>query len=160
LNEAREQLELALKALDASGCKCTLTHPCSFLAESFMQAGRLDEANEWLQRGFDLVENYNERCLESELLRLRGELLALAPGSEADAEACFEEAAQVAQRQQAHARQLRAIMSLCRLRQKQRRPEEARQKLSEVLGGFTEGFATSDLVQAKGLLDELGVVQA
>jgi predicted ATPase len=125
-----------------------------------MQAGRLDEANEWLQRGFDLVENYNERCLESELLRLRGELLALTPGSEASAEACFEEAVQAAQRQQAHSRQLRAMMSLCRLRQKQRRPEEARQKLSEVLGGFTEGFATSDLVQAKSLLVELGVVQA
>jgi predicted ATPase/class 3 adenylate cyclase len=154
LDQAREPIELALRTLDASGCKCTLTHPCSFLAESLMQVGRLAEANEWLQRGFDLVDNHNERCLESELLRLRGELLARTPGSEADAEACFEKAAQVAQRQHALSRQLRASMSLCRLRQKKGKSEEARQKLSEILGQFTEGFATSDLVQAKTLLQE------
>lgn len=155
LDKGREQLALALQMLEASGCKCTLTHPFSFLAESFMQAGRSSEANEWLARGFDLVENRNERCLESELLRLRGELLARTPGSEADAEACFEQAAKVAQRQQARSRQLRAIMSLCRLRQKIGKSEEARQKLSDILMRFTEGFATSDLVQAKRLLQEL-----
>jgi class 3 adenylate cyclase/tetratricopeptide (TPR) repeat protein len=155
LDQAREQLELALRTLEASGCKCTLTHPCSFLAESFMHAGRLGEANEWLERGFDLVENHNERCLESELLRLKGELLVHTPGSETDAEACFEKAVQVAQRQHARSRQLRAIVSLCCLKQKKFKPEEARQKLSEIFGGFTEGFATSDLVQAKRLLQEL-----
>ncbi|HEY7155905.1 MAG TPA: protein kinase [Gemmataceae bacterium] len=160
LDEARGQFELALRTLQASGCKCTLTHPCSFLAESFLQAGRLDEAIEWLARGFDLIENHNERCLESELLRLKGEMLAHSPGSETEAEACFERAAEVARQQQARSRLLRATMSLCRLRQNQGRLEEARQRLSEVLGGFTEGFATSDLVEAKRLLEEFGVVQA
>ncbi|HEY7312647.1 MAG TPA: protein kinase [Gemmataceae bacterium] len=155
LDEARGQLNLALQTLEASGCRCTLTHPCSFLAESFLQAGRLDEANEWLTRGFDLVENHNERCQESELLRLKGELLARSPESEAGAEAFFEQAREVARCQQALSRRLRAIMSLCRLRQKQGRPEEARQRLSGVLGEFTEGFATSDLVEAKELLEEL-----
>ena len=131
LDEAGKLLEITLRTLEASGCKCTLTHPYSFLAESFMQAGCLGEAKEWLERGFDLVENHNERCLESELWRLRGELLARTPGSEASAEVCFEEAAQVARRQKAPSRELRAIMSLCRLKQKTGRPEEARQKLSE-----------------------------
>jgi predicted ATPase len=155
LDEARGQLELAWQTLDASGCKCTLTHPCSFLAESFLQAGRLDEANEWLARGFNLVENHSERCLESELLRLRGELLARSSGGEAGAEISFEQAVEVARRQQALSRQLRATMSLCRLRQEQGRSEEARQRLSKVLGEFTEGFTTSDLVEAKRLLQKL-----
>jgi class 3 adenylate cyclase/tetratricopeptide (TPR) repeat protein len=155
LDQAREPIELALQMLEASGCKCTLTHPCSFLAESFLQAGRLDEARQWLDRGFELVTNHNERCLESELLRLRGELLARTPGGEAGAEACFEEAAQVARRQQARSRELRSVMSLCRLRQKLCRPEEARQKLAEIVGRFTEGFATADLIEAKRLLEAL-----
>jgi class 3 adenylate cyclase/tetratricopeptide (TPR) repeat protein len=154
MDEAREQIDLALQTLEASGCKCTLTHPCSFLAESCMQVGRLSEAAEWLERGFDLVENHNERCQESELLRLRGELWARTPGKEACAEACFEEAANVALSQQARSRQLRAIMSLCRLKQKNHKPEEARQKLSEILASFTEGFTTFDLFQARSLLQE------
>jgi predicted ATPase len=136
-----------------------LTHPSSFLAESFLQAGRLDDADEWLARGFDLVENHHERCLESELLRLKGELLARSPGNEASAEAFFEKAAEVARHQQALSRRLRAVMSLCRLRQKQGRSEEARQRLAEVLGEFTEGFATADLVEAKGLLEALASSQ-
>jgi class 3 adenylate cyclase/tetratricopeptide (TPR) repeat protein len=159
IKAAREQLELALQALQASGCKCTLTHPYSFLAESFLHAGRPDDAGEWLDRGFDLVENHGERCLESELLQLKGEwFLARSPGNEAGAEACFEHAVEVARRQQARSRELRAVMSLCRLRQKQGRREEGRQRLSDVYQGFTEGFGTSDLAEAKALLEELGVV--
>ena len=120
-----------------------------------MNAGHLGEANEWLRRGFDLVENHNERCLESELLRLRGELLARTPGGESGAEACFEEAVRAARRQEARSRELRAVMSLCLLERKTGRPGGARQRLTEVLGRFTEGLTTSDLVRAKALLREL-----
>ncbi len=140
--------------LQASGCKCTLTHPASFLAESFLHAGQPDEAEPWLQRGFELIEKHNERCLESELLRLKGEwLLARSPGDETQAEAYFEQAVAAAQRQQARLRELRAVMSLYRLRRKQGRGEEARPRLLEVYQGFTEGFATADLVEAKTLLE-------
>jgi predicted ATPase len=122
--------------------------------------GRPDEAGPWLERGFELVEKHNERCLESELLRLKGEwFLARSPGDEAQAETCFEQAVQVARRQQARSRELRAVINLCRLRQKQGKREEARQRLSEVYQGFTEGFETADLIEAKGLLRELGAVQ-
>jgi len=46
-------------------------------------------------------------------------------------------------------------MSLSRLWQQQGRKEEARQMLSEVYTWFTEGFETTDLQDAKALLDEL-----
>jgi predicted ATPase len=159
MDAARAQLELGLQMLQASGCKCSLTHPFSFLAESFLHAGRPDEAEEWLDRGFDLADNHGERCLESELLRLKGEcLLARSPADETEAEACFEQAAEVARRQQARSRELRAVITLGRLWQKQGRREEARQRLSSVYKWFTEGFGTSDLVEAKALLDEVGAV--
>jgi predicted ATPase len=116
----------------------------------------VDDALAWLGRGFDLAENHNERCLESELLRLKGEaLLASAGGTLAEAEACLARAAEVARRQRARSRQLRAAVSLARLWRRQGRSGEARPVLIEALAGFTEGLGTADLVEARALLEEL-----
>jgi class 3 adenylate cyclase/tetratricopeptide (TPR) repeat protein len=156
VDAARALIEPAVRALDASGCKCSLSHPYAFLAECFLQAGRVGDALAWLGRGFDLAENHNERCLESELLRLKGEaLLASAGGDPAEAEACLLRAAEVARRQRARSRQLRAAVSLARLWRRQGRSGEARQALDEALAGLTEGLGTADLVEARALLEEL-----
>jgi tetratricopeptide (TPR) repeat protein len=155
LDQARALIAPAVRALDASGCKCSLTHPYSFLAECFLRAGRVDDALAWLGCGFDLAENHDERCLESELLRLKGEaLLASAGGDSAEAEACLVRAAEVAKLQRAKSRQLRAAVSLARLWRRQGRSGEARQALAETLAGLTEGFGTADAVEARALLDE------
>ena len=46
-------------------------------------------------------------------------------------------------------------MSLARLWKEQGKKSEARQILAEVYGWFTEGFDTTDLQEAKALLEEL-----
>ena len=46
-------------------------------------------------------------------------------------------------------------MSLVRLWQSQGKHAEARQRLAEIYGWFTEGFDTKDLREAKGLFDKL-----
>ena len=46
-------------------------------------------------------------------------------------------------------------MSLARLRRDQSRCAEARYLLAPVYGWFTEGFDTSDLKEAKSLLESL-----
>jgi predicted ATPase len=51
--------------------------------------------------------------------------------------------------------ELRAAMSLARLRRDQGRRTEAADLLAPVYGWFTEGFATDDLRQAKALLEEV-----
>ena len=51
--------------------------------------------------------------------------------------------------------ELRAAVSLARLRRDQGRRAEARDLLAPVYGWFTEGFDTADLKEAKALLDEL-----
>jgi predicted ATPase len=51
--------------------------------------------------------------------------------------------------------ELRAAMNLARLWRDQGRPQQARELLAPVSGWFTEGFDTSDLKEAKALLDEL-----
>ncbi len=46
-------------------------------------------------------------------------------------------------------------MSLARSLMKQGKSVEARQRLAEIYGWFTEGFDTADLKEAKSLLEEL-----
>jgi adenylate cyclase len=76
------------------------------------------------------------------------------PRAVTDALTCFIESIKIAQRQQALSLELRAAMSLARVYQSQGR-REARNLLAEVYSRFTEGFATTDLREAKALLDEL-----
>ncbi len=54
----------------------------------------------------------------------------------------------MASRQQAKSLELRAVMSLGRLWQRQGKRDEARQLLAEIYGWFTEGFDTAGLKEA------------
>ena len=75
---------------------------------------------------------------------------------ESEAEECFLKAIETARRQSAKSLELRAVMSLSRLWQRQGKKDGARQMLSEIYGWFTEGFDTRDLQEAKALLGSLG----
>ncbi|MBI3756766.1 MAG: AAA family ATPase [Deltaproteobacteria bacterium] len=76
--------------------------------------------------------------------------------AEAEAEAYFHKAIEIARQQQAKSPELRATMSLARLWQQQGKHHAACNILSEIYNWFTEGFDTVDLKEAKGLLEELG----
>ena len=71
------------------------------------------------------------------------------------AETAIEKAIAVARRQNAKPWELRAAMSLARLRRQQGRPQEAAALLAPIYAWFTEGFDTADLKEAKTLLDKL-----
>jgi predicted ATPase len=94
---------------------------------------------------------------EAELYRLKGELTmeTEVQSLEEEAEACFHKAIEIARRQGAKSLELRAVMSLARLWQKQGKKEEAHKMLAEIYNWFTEGFDTADLKEAKTLLEEL-----
>ena len=113
-----------------------------------------------LAEALDLSLRTGERGTEAEIHRCQGELLLQSGGPSAaanvpQAEACFQQALAVARRQQAKSFELRTVMSLSQLWQKQGKKEDARQLLSEVYNWFTEGFDTADLKDAKALLDQL-----
>jgi predicted ATPase len=59
----------------------------------------------------------------------------------------------IAREQEAKMWELRAAMSLARLRCDQGHLAEAREPLAPAYGWFTEGFDTPDLKEAKALLD-------
>jgi hypothetical protein len=60
---------------------------------------------------------------------------------------------EIARRQDARWLELRAIVSISRVRQRQGRTNEARHRLAELCGWFTEGLATADLQEARALLE-------
>jgi predicted ATPase len=94
--------------------------------------------------------------LLAEAYRLQGEfLLRQAVPDVAQAEACFQQALDIARRQQAKSWELRAAMSLAHLWQQQGERQEAHDLLAPIYGWFTEGFDTADLQEAKTLLAEL-----
>ena len=83
-------------------------------------------------------------------------MLLRQPGMpQAEAEAWLQRALDVARCQEAKALELRAAMSLARLRQQQGQRTAARELLAPVYGWFTEGFDTADLQEALALLDAL-----
>ena len=71
------------------------------------------------------------------------------------AEADFRGAIALAQKMGAKAWELRATTSLARLLTSQGRRDEARSMLADIYNWFTEGFDTSDLKDARVLLEEL-----
>ena len=93
---------------------------------------------------------------DAELHRLRGELLQrLSLPDWAEIEHSFRTSLAVAHEQGTRGFELRAAISLARLLNKRERRDEARDLLASFYGSFTEGFDTSDLSEAKGLLDSL-----
>jgi predicted ATPase len=126
------------------------------LAEAYGQAGQPEAGLAVLTDACTLVAATEERWWEAELSRLQGALLLhLSRPDVPQAEACFQQALEVARRQQARALELRAALSLSRLRQQQNQRQAARELLAPIYGWFTEGFDTSDLQDAKALLGEL-----
>ena len=93
----------------------------------------------------------------AEAHRLQGELLLRQPTPDvSQAEACFQQALDVARRQQAKSWELRTALSLSRLWQQQGKRAEAYELLAPIYDWFTEGFDTADLRDARTLLAALG----
>jgi DNA-binding SARP family transcriptional activator/tetratricopeptide (TPR) repeat protein len=141
---------------------------CARAAQPEMGLGAMDRAKAWMERT-------GVRAMEAEVWRMRGEMLLRADdrpstmddedtessavhrlSSSREAEACFQQALDVAREQRSRSFELRAAVSQARLWESQGRRAEARELLAGIYGWFTEGFDTLDLVEAQRLLDELG----
>jgi adenylate cyclase len=116
---------------------------------------KLDEGLRALEEVKEGIRKTDLRMLESENLRLRGELLRLeGEHNSSKAEELFRSGLAIANAQGAKGWELRAANSLARLMIEQRRHTEARAILEPVYSFFTEGFGTGDLLEAKTLLEQ------
>jgi len=145
-----------LEELRAGGQKVWLPFYLALLAELRTDGGEFEAALDTLEEARTLIEETGERLWEAEIHRLIGEArLAQDPGADAEAETCFKAGIKTAGRQGARMLALRSATSLARLWRGKGRQKEVRDLLAPLYGGFTEGFDTPDLKEAKALLDEL-----
>ena len=144
--EGMAQIHQGLPPYSNTGARTNRPHFLSLLAEVYEKAGQIEEGLAVLAEALAAVNKSEERMFEAELYRLKGELLlTLCEENQAEAETCYRQAMEIARGQGAKSLELRAVMSLSRLLQKQGKQEEARKILSEIYGWFTEGFDTADL---------------
>jgi predicted ATPase len=182
--EGIAQIRQGLAAYQAMGAGLGRSDFLALLAEAHGKVGQAKEGLTVLAEALAAVDKTGERFCEAELYRLKGQLtlqsrqvqdksgtslgqvegksevtkpqsLTPNPQVEAEAEACFLKAIEIARHQSAKSLELRAVMSLARLWRQRGKKAEAHRMLSGIYGWFTEGFDTADLQDAKVLLEEL-----
>jgi predicted ATPase len=163
--EGIEQMRQGLADLRATGAELVRPHFLALLAEALGKGGHTDEALRVLEDALTMAHEHGDQYYLAELYRLKGELLLGRPtaralsratnaGQNVSPESCFHQSIHIAQRQQAKSLELRAVISLARVHRKQRNRKDERGLLAQIYAGFTEGFDTTDLQEAKALLDE------
>jgi tetratricopeptide (TPR) repeat protein len=180
VGEGIAQMRQGMSAIRTMEVEAALPLCLTNLAAGCERMGQAKEGLTVLEEALAMVSRTGHRRKEAELYRLKGELTLAqssvqtnqkakgkgqkakipstqhpTPSTQAEAEACFHKAIEVARRQQAKSWELRAATSLARLWQRQSKRKEAHKLLAEIYGWFTEGFDTKDLQEAKALLEEL-----
>jgi non-specific serine/threonine protein kinase len=126
------------------------------LAAALGAIGRVDHAVADLDAALQLAAEIDYRWFVPELLRVKGELLALdGADSAAAAEDLFRRSMSQAAGQRALYWELCTATSLAELMRRQQRYAEARSVLAPVYDRFAEGLTTSRLRRAKLLLEQL-----
>ena len=147
-------LRSALPMMKADHQTIQLARANCALAEGLAVTGRLTEALEVIGNAIAESEAGTETSQFPELLRVRADILVSMPSAdEVLAETVVMRALEEARRQCALAWELRAAMTLARLRVKQNRGE-GRELVSSLYARFTEGFETTDLREARSLLEQ------
>jgi DNA-binding winged helix-turn-helix (wHTH) protein/predicted ATPase len=150
--QVKEGLAVVVEALEFAD----RTEERCYEAELYRLKGELTLAQSRVQGlGSGIKRGSRPKVQSSKLRNSSTQHLTPSTQAEAEAEACFHKAIEVAQHQHAKSLVLRATMSLARLWRRQGKKDEARQTLAEIYDWFTEGFDTKDLQEAKALLEEL-----
>jgi adenylate cyclase len=149
--EMRRGLDIML----AVGTLTCFTRLLARMADACLKAGAIDAGLATVDEANEIKCRFDERYMEAEIFRLKGELLLKKGGDEGAAKTLFEQALEVSRELGAKSHELRAAMSLSRMLKKQGKAEEAYALLDGVYRWFKEGFGTADLKDAHALLDEL-----
>jgi len=157
LGQTEEGISLIRGCLNTQhviGNEVALPQSQAILSEALWHAGRDDEALQAAEEGLAVSTRTGDHYYDAGLWRLRGQLLEI-QDNVVDAESCYHRALEIARQQAARSFELRAGTSLARLWQKQGKRSEAELLLSGIYEGFTEGFETPDVSDARSLLAEL-----
>jgi class 3 adenylate cyclase/predicted ATPase len=150
--EALAQLEAAIGGWQVIGAQVTRPHQLGLLAGVRLALGQVEPGLEAIAVALADVARTGEVYYEPELLRLRGEL-HLRAGRPEEADASLRESLERARAIGTRAWELRSALSLARFVAGRGDRAEAGRLVDRILGGFTEGFDTPDLRDARALLD-------
>ena len=125
----------------------------TLLADAYLALGDVDAGLAMVESGNDIAVRRGERAFETELHRLRGELLR--DRDPAEAERAMRLAIELARARGALGLELRATTSLARLLGERGLGAEGRAALHDVSARCKEGFATPDHLGAQALLAAL-----
>jgi predicted ATPase len=149
-------LRAALNTMQSHRQNLLVRRASCALAEGLAATGHHDEALIVIGGALAEREDVIEASQIPELLRVQACILMSMPqADESRVEAVLMQALAEARRQGALAWELRAAMTLARLRARQGRGAEGREVLALVHARFAEGFDTSDLEAARDLLRTL-----
>jgi DNA-binding SARP family transcriptional activator len=150
------ELRNGLKLSAATGARMDDGYFLALLADACLRVGDLSDAADAVEMALERSREGRRYFYDVELHRLRGELLLSGDTpDELSAEAAFRQALDSARDLGALALELRAGLSLSRLLARRGDDVEARALVGEVYNRFTEGFETSDLAEARALIEEL-----
>ena len=123
------------------------------LVRLLLTAGRLDEAAAEVEVALRDIAETGEYWWQPEIHRLRAECLLAQPNADKGAaESSLRRAIADARAAGSKMLELRIAAGLARLLRADNREHEAEALLAPILGGFTEGFATPDVVAARELI--------
>lgn len=148
-----DRLAAALANYESLGPTLFVPLTLRHIAECCVELGEVERGLAATDRGLKLIATTNERWIEAELHRLRGELCARASGRSDDAATALNRALTVARAQGARSFELRALESIVRLDCGCSDRGSGMASLAKCYGSFTEGLDTADLVRAASLLD-------
>jgi len=147
------KMRQGLNEYQALGSVLYLPFMQALMAVALARARHTDEAMAMVKDALVRSKVTQEFWFAAELHRLQGELLR--QGAAEAAEASFRQSLDIARKQGAKSWELRAAMSLARLRRDQGMHAQGRALLVPVYKWFAEGFDTPDLQEANALLEEL-----
>lgn len=150
------RIQQGIAALHAMQTREARASQLTSLAGIYAHIGHVEHALPLLHEAIATAQDTEERYAEAHRYSLMGELLLQrSPPDLQQAERWLRHAVAVARRQHAKAWELQASMRLSRLLQQQGQRAIARQMLAAVYARFTEGFATTDLQQARVRIEQL-----
>lgn len=150
-----QQIRSGIEAYAMIGNLVQTTYALALLARAHGIAGNVEAGLAVWEETFRMTMEKQQRYLEPELHRVRGELLALSGRDPVEVEGSFRTAISVAQGQGAHSRELQAALSLARWRAdagSDTERSDARKTLQLAVGRFPSHLRTADLVEARELI--------
>jgi predicted ATPase len=149
--------DAALGQFARTGAGLRMPHYLGQLAGMHRKAGNGAAGLKLVTEAAQIARRNQENWCDAMLELERGELLLLEGSEETkgEAEVAFKHAIEIATDQGAKMLELRASIARARLCADHGKRRQAFDMLSPIYGWFAQGFETPDLLEARGLLDEL-----